>query len=143
MAVTRNYNFAGTIPVMPGSFAWPVHGPVIASYGQDAKNGRNKGIDIAASEGAEIKAAKGGVVVFCDEKMKGFGKTVIIDHGGGFQTIYAYNSQITVKVGDTVNQSDVIARAGQTGRAISPCVHFEIRRSGQPQDPDKYLSKNS
>jgi murein DD-endopeptidase MepM/ murein hydrolase activator NlpD len=79
--------------------------------------------------------------VFCDEWLKGFGKTVILDHGDNFQTVYAYNSAILVNIGDVVGQNTVIARVGRGGRAKEPSLHFEIRRSGESQNPFYYLSR--
>ena len=121
------------------SFAWPARGTVISQFGTMIDNARNKGIDIRAAEGSDVRASRAGKVVFCDDKLKGFGKTVILDHGDDFQTVYAYNSRILVTPGAIVSQNDVIARAGTTGRAKQPCVHFEIRKDGEPQNPFFYL----
>jgi len=71
--------------------------------------------------------------------MKGFGKTIIIDHGDGFSTVYAYNSQLVVKLGDRVTRKMVIAKIGDTGRAQSPRLHFEIRKNKIPKNPFYYL----
>jgi len=67
------------------------------------------------------------------------GKTVILDHGNNFQTVYSYNSDILVKVGDLVSQNTVIAKVGRTGRARQPSLHFEVRKNGEPQNPIYYL----
>jgi len=120
------------------SFSWPVKGYIITPFGTNGKC-RSKGVDIKAREGASVRAAKSGRVVYCDPRMKGFGNTVIIDHGGGLQTVYAYNSEILVNVGDAVNRGSVIARVGATGRAKEPCLHFEVRKNGEPQNPAYYL----
>lgn len=119
-------------------FSWPLKGTVITPFG--ANGGiRSKGIDIRAKEGSPVRAAKSGRVVYYDPQMKGLGKTLIIDHGGGLQTVYAYNSEITVRVGESVERGDVIAKAGSTGRAKEPGLHFEVRRNGEPQNPANYL----
>ncbi|MFH0839448.1 MAG: LysM peptidoglycan-binding domain-containing M23 family metallopeptidase [Candidatus Omnitrophota bacterium] len=120
-------------------FAWPVSGKVISCFG--AKKGliTNKGIDIKASEGTGVIAADDGLVSFVDENMKGLGKTVIIDHGNGFSTVYAHNSEILVKAGDEVKKSTVIAKVGKTGRASEPYLHFQIRKGHEPQNPFNYL----
>lgn len=123
----------------PISFIWPVNGRIIAVFGSTTDKVVNKGVDIGAGEGTSVIAARAGKVVFCDDYLKGFGKTVIIDHADGYQTVYSYNSDITVKVGDTVRQRDVIAKVGSSGRAKEPMLHFEIRRNGEPQDPQRYL----
>ena len=119
-------------------FSWPVKGYIITPFGV---NGRScsKGIDIKAGEGALVMAARSGRVVYCDPHMKGLGNTVIIDHGNGLQTVYAYNSEILVSVGDSVEQGSVIAKSGSTGRAKEPSLHFEVRKNGEPQNPVYYL----
>ena len=121
------------------SFSWPVKGYIITTFGANGQSSRSKGIDIKTSEGAPIRAAKSGRVVYCDPHMKGLGNTVIIDHGSGLQTVYAYNSAILVNVGDAVERGSVIAKAGSTGRAKEPSLHFEVRKNGEPQNPAYYL----
>jgi murein DD-endopeptidase MepM/ murein hydrolase activator NlpD len=123
------------------SFIWPLKGPVISGFGAKTDQARNKGIDIQSYEGKDIRASRRGTVVFCDDQLKGFGKTVILDHGDNYQTVYAYNSEILVKVGDAVPQNTVIAKVGRTGRAKEPCLHFEIRKDGEPRDPFYYLPR--
>ncbi|MFA6610362.1 MAG: M23 family metallopeptidase [Candidatus Omnitrophota bacterium] len=122
------------------SFVWPVKGKVISAFGSKVDKTKNKGLDISASEGSDVHASKSGVVVYCDDKLKGFGKTVIIDHGDNYQTVYAYNSEILVNVGDSVKRNDVIARVGKTGRAKTPSLHFEVRKNGESRNPNYYLS---
>jgi len=122
-------------------FSWPIKGIVISYYGSKMDKTKNKGIDIHAAEGTSVKASRAGKVVFCDEWLKGFGKTIILDHGDNFQTVYAYNSILLVKPGDEVAQNGVIAKVGRGGRAKEPSLHFEIRRNGEPQNPFYYLSR--
>jgi murein DD-endopeptidase MepM/ murein hydrolase activator NlpD len=123
------------------SFNWPVRGSVISYFGTKLDNTMNKGIDIRVNDGDDVIASRAGTVVYCDDRLKGFGKTIIIDHGDSFQTVYAYNSQILVNVGDSIRQNEVIAKAGRTGRAKEPSVHFEIRKGGEPCNPMNYLSR--
>ncbi|MCM8760646.1 MAG: LysM peptidoglycan-binding domain-containing M23 family metallopeptidase [Candidatus Omnitrophica bacterium] len=132
----RNYTAARS-----GSFMWPVRGTVVSRFGSKVDKGINKGIDIRAREGTNVMASKSGKVVYRDSQFKGFGQTVIIDHMDGYQTVYSYNSEILVNVGDVVNQRDVIARVGSSGRATEPMLHFEIRRNGEPQNPEFYLTR--
>lgn len=122
-------------------FIWPVRGTLASRFGDKVDKAINKGIDIRSFEGADVMASREGQVVYCDSCLKGFGQTVIIDHPDGFQTVYSYNSEILVKVGDEVRQRDRIARVGQTGRAREPMLHFEIRSNGEPVNPEKYLVK--
>lgn len=121
------------------SFDWPVRGRVISAYGERIDGAKNKGIDIKAEYGERVRPSRSGRVVYCDSSMKGFGKTVILDHGDRYQTVYSYNSDISVKVGDPVTRNDVIAAAGRTGRARETSLHFEIRKDGKPQNPMYYL----
>lgn len=123
------------------TFIWPVKGNVASSFGSRVDKYINKGIDIRASEGMNVAASRGGKVVYCDSHLKGFGRTVIIDHMDGFQTVYSYNALIAVRVGDMVEQRDVIAKVGSSGRAREPMLHFEIRKNGEPQNPEFYLSR--
>ena len=126
----------------PGeSFAWPVRGMLITPYGAMTDKIINKGIDIRSVDGAGVRAARSGKVVYCDQFLKGFGKTVILDHGDSYQTVYSYNSDILVHVGDQVERNTVIAKVGRTGRAKSPTLHFEIRKDGEPQKPSYYLPR--
>lgn len=129
-----------TYPVTKEPFAWPVNGSVAIAYGATTGRVINKGIDIRAGEGSAVRASRAGRVVYCDSHFRGFGKTIILDHGDGYQTVYAYNSDILVKLGDAVKRNDVIAKAGRTGRTKEPMLHFEIRYDGKPQNPYYYLN---
>ncbi|MDD5270910.1 MAG: LysM peptidoglycan-binding domain-containing M23 family metallopeptidase [Candidatus Omnitrophica bacterium] len=120
-------------------FIWPVKGRVVAKFGERKGLTPNKGIDIGAREGSDVVASRSGRVIFCEEKVKGFGKTVIIDHGDGMQTVYSHNSEILVKTGQDVKRSQAIARVGSGGRGSAPYLHFEIRKKHKPQNPVHYL----
>ncbi len=85
------------------------------------------------------RAANDGIVSFAESELSGLGKMVVIDHGNGFQTVYAHNEKNLVKVGETVKRSDIIALVGSTGRAAEPFLHFEIRKNHRPVDPLEYL----
>jgi len=120
-------------------FIWPLSGDCVSYFSQETYGARNKGIDIKAKEGGDVVASKGGKVVFCSNKVKGLGRVIIIDHLDGFSTVYARNSQNLVKVGDRVEQNQVIAKAGSTGRGATQYLHFEIRRRHKSQNPLYYL----
>lgn len=121
------------------AFAWPIKGRVISFFGTFKDGVKNKGIDIAAKGGTGIAASRSGRVAFCDEKVKGFGKTVIIDHDDGYSTVYTHISEILTKTGSRVRQGSIIARVGETGRAKTPSLHFEIRKKHRPENPFYYL----
>ncbi len=120
-------------------FAWPVEGKVISIFGMRRRSVVNKGIDIHAPSGAEVMASREGVVSFVHEDLPGFGKTIILDHGDGYATVYAYVGEIRVRKGERVAQRQVIARVGRTGRAEVSALHFEIRRDQKPKNPFHYL----
>ncbi len=121
------------------TFVWPLRGKVLSFYGSYKDGVKNKGIDIKARHGEAVTASRSGKVSFVDENMKGFGKTIIIDHDDGYSTVYAYNSQVLTNVGQYVRQGTVIAKVGQSGRAPSPRLHFEIRKKHKPQNPFYFL----
>ena len=120
-------------------FIWPVEGKVVSIFGMRRGTFLNKGIDIQAPFGREVFAARPGVVSFIHEDLPGYGKTIILDHGDGFATVYAYVGQILVQRGQEVSQRQVIARVGKTGRTDVSALHFEIRRRQRPENPFHYL----
>ncbi len=126
-------------PVSNEDFVWPVRGKVVSCFGATNGSGAQKGITIAAASGSDVVASRSGKVVFCDDAFQGFGRTIIIDHGDAFSSVYAYNDVILVRVGDYVKQRAVIAKVGSTGRASQPSLHFEIRKHHKAQNPFFYL----
>ena len=116
---------------------WPTRGSVTSGFGY--RWGRmHTGIDIAAPTGTPIRAAKGGQVISAGY-MGGYGNCVVIDHGGGFTTLYAHMSRIGAGDGSSVSQGDVIGYVGSTGHSTGPHLHFETRVGGSPQNPMRYL----
>lgn len=127
-----------------GEWAWPVSPSftlITTYFGYDAwRNGNHGGIDIGNSGmmGANIYASKGGeVIVAKTTYIPGYdyGMYVVIDHGNGYQTLYAHCSAIYVSVGQVVNKGDCIAAVGSTGWATGPHLHFEVRKDGGRIDP--------
>ncbi|MBQ7124388.1 MAG: peptidoglycan DD-metalloendopeptidase family protein [Oscillospiraceae bacterium] len=100
------------------------------------------GMDITGTgKGSPIYASAAGKVVKVKWGSSGYGYHIIIDHGGGIQTLYAHCSNMYVKVGQYVNQGDVIAAMGSTGNSTGTHLHFEIRINGQYANPRNYISK--
>lgn len=112
---------------------------------RDPLHGRHKfhhGLDVAAPEGADIRAVRSGTVTFAGER-RGYGNVVEIDHGDGMSTLYAHASVINARVGDHVNEGQVIAEVGSTGRSTGPHLHFEVRQADRVVDPHEALKKRS
>jgi len=119
-------------------FFWPVKGEVIAYFRQKKDGVANKGIDIQAPPGTKICAARSGRVTFIGS-LPGYGKTIVLDHGDGFSSIYCGARDIAVKTEETVARGLVLARAGARSRSSKGRVHFEIRRKHKPQNPLFFL----
>jgi murein DD-endopeptidase MepM/ murein hydrolase activator NlpD len=97
------------------------------------------GIDLAAPAGTSIRAALPGAVYFTRYANTGYGYHLMLDHGGGFATLYAHCSRILVSEGQTVGAGDVIAEVGSTGRSTGNHLHFEVMLNGEKQNPRSYL----
>ena len=124
-----------------GRFIWPVEGQVTATFSANAtaEKRRHDGIDISAMVGTLVRAADSGKVVYSDNKMRGYGNLIIIEHQAHFFTIYAHNEENLVKEEVLVKRGDAIARIGKTGSATGPHLHFEIRKGSNPLDPMRFL----
>lgn len=133
-------------PVKMGRFFWPVSGgKIIKNFGMSKDpvyqiQVFNPGIDIAASRGDNVYAAQDGVVLLA-RSIRGYGKTILIDHGQDVVTMYAYLDSIQVNPGDMVKGGQTIGLAGETGLTNVPAVHFEVRvgTNAQEDNPIKWL----
>lgn len=127
------------------ALSWPVSGAVLSRFGTPVPSGsvasgqRNRGIDLAAYAGLTVRAAGAGTVIFAGNEPERFGQLIIIDHGQGWATAYAYLGQVRVKEGEVVKARQVIASIGKSGEAKRPTLHFELRRDNDPRDPVVYL----
>ena len=127
-----------------GAWMWPVptHKSISSAYGYRNIFGYNEfhtGIDIPAPKGTPIKATNSGVVTVASYQSTGYGNRIIVDHGGGYKSLYAHCSSLAVKVGDYVVQGDTIAYVGSTGLSTGNHLHFEIRVNDQYVDPTPYV----
>jgi len=130
--------------VAPGSvssqgFLWPTDGGVI-TVGLGGYPGHT-GVDIPRPHGTPIFASSAGTVVRAVHSGVGYGNYVVIDHHNGYTTLYAHASALHVRVGQQVNQGDVIALVGSTGRSTGNHLHFEVRRNGRIMNPAHYLQR--
>jgi len=120
-----------------GSLAWPVSGRIVRRFGRYHDEGVvqiSQGIDIHTAPDAPVRSVFKGTVAYAGA-IDRFGATVIVDHGGGYYSIYGNLGQGLKKAGDAVRNREIIARTG----SHSPLLHFEIRLHGRPQDPSLWL----
>lgn len=118
--------------------SWPVDGPLSSPFGErDGK--RHEGIDLSVPTGTPVHAACDGIVAYAGDRLRGYGRLVIVQHAPPLVTVYAHNSELEVKEGDRVTRGQELARSGATGHVTAPHVHFEVRRDNRPDDPLKYL----
>jgi LysM repeat protein len=117
---------------------WPMKGRTSSHFGP--RGGReHQGLDLAAPMGTPVKASADGKIAYSGDGMKGYGKVVVIKHASELSTVYAHNSKLLVRMGERVEQGQMIARVGQTGWATGPHLHFEVRRRGVPENPMDFL----
>ncbi len=129
-----------------GQMAWPVPGytRITSAFGMRTHpiTGVYKlhtGVDIGAPFGTSFIAANDGVVTYAGWN-NAYGNMVIIDHGGGINTLYAHGSEILVNVGDVVYQGDAVLKVGSTGYSTGPHAHFEVRVNGEYVQPLDYIT---
>jgi septal ring factor EnvC (AmiA/AmiB activator) len=135
----------GDFAKLKGKLIWPVKGKVTRRFGKTKhpKFGTvtfNNGVDIKAASGAPIRSVAPGVVEFVDW-IDSYGKCVIVNHGGGYYTLYAHVASTFVDQGQTVTRGEVIAEVGDTGSLAGYECHFEIRHSKQALNPLQWLKK--
>ncbi len=98
----------------------------------------HKGIDLTAPTGTPVYATGDGKIIMAGYSTGGYGNRIIIDHGFGFQTIYAHLSEIEVKPGQKVKRGTLIGKVGSTGRSTAPHLHYEVHKNNNPENPVNY-----
>ena len=124
------------------SFRWPLPGYTTVTSGYGARWGTtHTGIDISGGGcyGSPIVAAESGTVILC-QWYSTYGQCIIVDHGGGYSTLYAHMSAYAVSTGDYVTKGQTIGYVGDTGNVTGPHLHFEVRVNGATQNPLNYVS---
>ncbi len=126
----------------------PVPGRIRSRYGTriDPISGKvsfHRGIDISSAYWTPVKAIASGSVKVAGYDYSGYGRKVIIDHGMGFESLYAHNVRLNVSRGDAVEKGDVIAYVGSSGRTTGPHLHFELRYNDRTVNPVLYYYRNS
>jgi murein DD-endopeptidase MepM/ murein hydrolase activator NlpD len=137
-------NYRRLLPLNAQPSLWPVEGRLMSGYAmrQDPFSGEgefHKGVDISAPAGTPVRATADGVVIFADWS-SGYGRLIVVDHGGGVQTYYAHLSKSVVQTGQEVRRGDVVGAVGSTGRVTAPHLHYEVRLGGAPVNPYRYLA---
>ncbi|NNM59231.1 MAG: peptidoglycan DD-metalloendopeptidase family protein [Legionellales bacterium] len=124
---------------MRGHLPWPTHGSVIMHYNTPIEGSdlNSNGVIIKAPEGQNVYAIYPGRVMFAGW-LKGFGLLMIIDHGGGYMSLYGRNQSLFKKVGQDINAGDLVAQVGDTGGYNQSGLYFEIRYDGQPVNPEQW-----
>jgi murein DD-endopeptidase MepM/ murein hydrolase activator NlpD len=125
-------------PLGEGVFIGPLaSGTLTSTFGPRGQSFHD-GIDIGAAPGTPVHAARNGNVIYSDA-LRGYGNVVIVEHDGGYATVYAHNEENLVHAGDRVRQGDTLARLGNTGRTSGPNLHFEVRKDNIARNPIYFL----
>jgi murein DD-endopeptidase MepM/ murein hydrolase activator NlpD len=124
---------------------WPVEGLITGPFGKRSdpfseEGAFHKGVDISVPSGTAVHVTADGMVVQAEMVTGGYGRLVVVDHGGGIQTYYAHLSRIYVHAGQEVRRADLLGAVGSTGRVTAPHLHYEVRVDGTPMNPSRYLS---
>ncbi len=117
-----------------GIFGWPAAGQITQGYWD-----RHRALDVGAWNGAPVVTADSGYVVATGWDDSGYGRMVVIDHGNGFQTVYAHLQVYYVEVGDSVAKGEQIAEVGSTGNSSGPHLHFEVHHNSVQRNPFGFL----
>jgi murein DD-endopeptidase MepM/ murein hydrolase activator NlpD len=117
-----------------GRFAWPLRGNIVKRFGPLGIGQRNDGVDIKAPQGADVKAAAPGEVVYAGNQVPGFGNLVLIKHSDGWVTAYAHLDNVSVQMRQQVSQGQSVGSVGMTGGLTEPELHFEVRYAPTAQD---------
>lgn len=130
------------LPAYEGEYRWPLAAGIVSSEFGHRWRRPHEGIDIAADEGEPVYASAAGEVLYANNRMRGYGNVVILRHDAQVTTLYAHNQSLKVRLGEKVEQGQVIALLGNTGRSTGPHIHFELRRSQVAMNPRAVLAKS-
>jgi septal ring factor EnvC (AmiA/AmiB activator) len=127
---------------LKGKLAWPIQGKITGNYGQLRGDGpvRWNGVLLEAAAGTPVRAVYHGRVAFADW-LPGLGLLIIVDHGGGYMSLYGHNEALLKESGDWVEPGESIAQVGDTGGQSRPALYFEIRQNGEPVNPHPWIAR--
>ena len=137
---TCDAELTNPMPRTGKTFRKPVEGLIISQYGPQRDGTVNEGVTISVPKGTPIKAAENGVVAYVGDELPGFGNLILIRHADEYVTAYAHADEIMVKKCDQVKRGQIVAKAGASGDASQPQLHFEIRKNSKPVDPSPLLA---
>ena len=133
-------------PTVSRPSVWPVVGRLMDGFGKrldpfagEGEREFHTGVDISAPPGVAVKVTADGIVTLAQPTAGGYGRMVVVDHGGGLETYYAHLSHIFVQVGQGVRRGETIGAVGSTGRVTAPHLHYEVRMAGNPVNPYNYM----
>jgi septal ring factor EnvC (AmiA/AmiB activator) len=134
-----------TFGKLKGQLPWPAAGRVVKKFGRTWNSERkttteNPGIDIKGKPGSPVRSVIGGIITTITY-IRGYGTTIIIDHGGGFYTVYSHVTNVETNEENEVQAGDIIAYMGNAGSIDGSKLHFEIWGHGQKLNPEKWLMK--
>ncbi len=126
---------------MRGQLAWPVQGTVLADFGDSRSSGINwTGVLFGTDRGTQVRALYYGRVIYADW-LPGLGLLLILEHSGGYLSLYGHTEQIFKSVGDWVAPGDVIATVGDSGGEARPELYFEMRKGSKPINPHPWFKQ--
>jgi septal ring factor EnvC (AmiA/AmiB activator) len=133
---------ARAFPALKGQLKLPVRGELSNQFGTPREEAGTtwKGLFIRAVTGETVRAVADGQVVYADW-LRGFGNLLILDHGQGYMSLYAYNEGLLRQVGEKVRAGDPLAQVGSSGESADSGLYFELRRDGKPFDPMRWVAQ--
>ncbi len=124
------------------TFREPVQGAIVSKFGAKEDGSFNDGINFSVPKGTPVKAAENGVVAYAGNELAGFGNLILVRHADGFVSAYAHNDKLMVRRCDVVKRGQTISKAGASGNATKPQLHFELRKDSKPVDPEAFFSRS-
>lgn len=122
---------------LKGQLPWPVHGSISERFGSKRYEMSWDGVVIDGNEGADVRAVAPGRVVYADW-LRGYGLMVIVDHGKGYMSLYAFNQSLHKRLGDQIKTGDSLASVGRSGGRAQAALYFGIRSKGRPLNPEQW-----